>query len=116
MTSKEISTSLAEMAKVYDTGEDLPIPQLNVFCSAKDEVVALIRAIGGRFDKDMGREDDREDDPYAYMKYSSQRIPGLTIWIDRSKVCKLIRRPVEWECEPLLSPEDEAEIEAQARA
>ena len=111
MTSREISANLAELAKVYDRDEYLFAPSLNCFCSTKDEVVALIKAIGGRFDKDMGREDD----PYASIKYKSQRIPGLTIWIDRSKVCRLIRRPVEWDCEPLLSPEDEAEIEvAQA--
>lgn len=108
MTSREIAANLRKLADAYDVDAYLMPPSLNVFCSAKDEVVGLIKAIGGKFDKDMGRDDDQ----YASIKYMSVTIPGLTIWIDRSKVCKLVHRPIEWDCEPLLSPEDEAEIKA----
>lgn len=108
MTSREIAANLRKLAEAYDVDGYLLPPSLNAFCSAKDEVVALIKAIGGKFDKDMGREEDG----YASIKYKSAAIPGFTIWIDRSKVCKLVRRKIEWDCEPLLSPEDEAEIEA----
>lgn len=107
MTSREIAANLRKLADAYDVDGYLLPPSLNAFCRAKDEVVALIKAIGGKFDKDMGREDDE----YAFIKYKSLTIPGFTIWIDRSRVCKLIRQPIEWDCEPLLSPEDEAEIE-----
>lgn len=107
MTSREIAANLRKLADAYDVDGYLQPPSLNVFCSAKDDVVNLIKAIGGKFDKDMGRDDDQ----YASIKYKSLTIPGFTIWIDRSKACKLVRRPIEWDCEPLLSPEDEAEIE-----
>lgn len=108
MNSREIAASLRKLADAYDVDAYLMPPSLNVFCSTKEQVVGLIKAIGGKFDKDMGRDDDQ----YASIKYMSLTIPGFTIWIDRSKVCKLVRHPIEWDCEPLLSPEDEAEIEA----
>ncbi len=111
MTSKEVAATLRKLADAYDVDAPLLAPSLNVFCSSKNEVIALIKAIGGKFDKDMGRDDDQ----YASIKYKSLTVPGFTIWIDRSKVCRLVRRPIEWDCDPLLSPDDEAEIEvAQA--
>lgn len=108
MTNKEAAQSLRALATVYESlEEETPLPSLTCFAYTKDQVVRLIKAIGGRFEKDMGDENDE----HASIKYKSLKIPGFTIWIYRSKVCKLVRREIEWDCEPLLSPEDEAEIE-----
>ena len=58
----------------------------------------MITAIGGRF--------ERRNSDY-YTKLISKTLPEFALCIARDKVCRKI---VTYDCEPLLSPEDEAEI------
>jgi hypothetical protein len=113
MTNKEMAQSLAGLATVYGAiADNAGLPQstdhglCGLYCQTKDQVIAAIRAIGGRFNK-------RNNDDY-FMYYDSVRLPGVYVYIDRSKVCRRLN-PI-YECEPLLSPEEEAEILTEAGA
>lgn len=107
MTHKEIAASLLELANVYETTpDDAGISDMggkvSLYATTKTQVIATIKVIGGKFIK-------RGDDDY-FMYYDSVRIPGVYIYVERSVVCRKI--PARYECDPLLSPEDEAEIMA----
>ena len=111
LTNKKISESTGEVIKEIvgpvDIDSSLPIPSLKIYATTKDQVIALIRAIGGKFVKRIGWSGDT-------MYYDSQRLPGVSVWIYRNLVCR--RVTPEYECEPLFSPEEEAEILTEAKA
>lgn len=105
MTNKEISAVLYQLSKVYETapdGAEISQPTLTMFVYSKAEAIATIKAIGGKFTKHVGITPD-------YMEFRSARIPGVTISINRDSVCRKI---VTYDCEPLLSPAEEADIMA----
>jgi hypothetical protein len=106
LTNLELAGSLRALADMYERNAEAELikPMLYVFAHSKGEAIAIIKAVGGKFKKHMGLDND----PYSQITFKSERIPGLTVQIARDKVC---RKTVKWECEPLLSPEDEAELE-----
>lgn len=109
MKNSEIAEIILGVATVYNvTPDETPLkePNLTVFATSKDEVIAVIKATGGKFRKRLGYGGDS-------IYYESERLGGFSVHIDRSAVCRMI--PARYECEPLLSPEDEAQIvEAQS--
>lgn len=106
MTNTELASRLRLLAEVYDGKDDIELahPWLSAYVSSKDEAVALVKAIGGKFDKDMGGGDVT----YSTVTLTSHRIAGFTIKLPRDRVC---RKTVTWDCEPLLSKDEEAEVE-----
>ncbi len=98
-----IAVGLSELATVYGKPEnaDLPTPIVIVMVYDKAALVRMIRAIGGKFTKRANE--------YSLV-LESERAPGVQIDIPRDKVCKKI---VWWDCEPMLSPNDEAEVDAE---
>ena len=103
MTNKQIAASLLELANVYGTAPDdtdVCRPLLTLFAQTKEQVIATIKAIGGKFTKHEGVTTD-------YMEYRSVKIPNVRISICRDRVCRKI---VTYDCEPLFSHDDEAEI------
>ena len=105
MTNVELSASMQELARIYALQENtaLSAPFLQIPVNSKDELLGTLRAIGGMFVK--------KPSDY-YMNFESQRLPGVTVYIPRDKVC---RKVVTWECEPLLSVADMVEVDDAAQ-
>lgn len=99
MTNKQFSMKLRLVADVYEHAEieDLSQASLSMYVTSKKAVIDLVKSIGGKFTKSM--------DEYNY-RLNSERL-GITIVAPRDKFCKKI---VTYECEPLFSKEDDAEI------
>lgn len=103
MTNAETADTLFKLAETYRAASTpLLAPNLGAYASSKDEVIALIKAVGGKFTKKLSYGED-------YIYYNSHHIPGFSVTIPRDRVCRKI--PARYECEPLLSPGDEQEIE-----
>jgi hypothetical protein len=102
-----ITETLRTLADIWEKPENAALqkPALYVWCSTKQELLAVIRAIGGKFTKTIGTGE------YAYITLVPDRAPELRINISRDRVCRKI---VKWECEPLLLPEEEREIDLLA--
>ena len=105
MTKQELAHTLRELAQIYEKpeNENLVQPGLHIFVDTKDQLLALVRAIGGKFTKDMGSEWES----YPNVTLESLRL-GVKICIPKDKVC---RKVVRYDCEPLLSPQEEAEVD-----
>jgi hypothetical protein len=98
---------LLALAKVYrDATVTLTDPYLTIMTWTKVDCAKWIRAIGGRFVKKEGPVND--------IRFVSSRIPCIEVAIPRNIICR--RLNPEYECEPLLSPEEEAEILTEAGA
>ena len=101
----QFAQNARRLADIYEREENADVmrPALNIFADTKAEVLKVIRAVGGRWTKHVpGGDLD------YHIRLESAAIPGLTVFIPRDKVC---RKTVKYDCEPLLSPEDEAEVE-----
>ena len=99
MTNTEFAETLNKLAEVYASSElSLSQPGLRVFAYEKRTALDLIRAVGGKWIKNMGDADD----PYPDIEFKSERIPGLRILLPRASVL--------WNCEPFMKPEEEAEL------
>lgn len=90
--------SLADVYELTTTG--IAQNYTGIHTSDKEELLSTIAAIGGKFIK-------KYDD--YYLRLESLRIPGVSVIINRDKVC---RKVVTFDCEPLLSPDEENEIDA----
>jgi len=104
MTNVELSASMQELARIYALQENAGLihPSLSIVTSTKEELLAVVRAIGGKFTKSPGD---------YFMSFRSERLPGVSVLIPRDKVCRKI---VTWDCEPLLSELDAEEVDKAA--
>lgn len=104
MTNVEVADKLEKLARRLREAEEIEMPTWYKFCTSKEEVVKAIKAIGGKW---LKRESSYANSEYATIDLDSQEFP-ITVSIHRDKVC---RRTITWDCEPLLAPEDEAEVQ-----
>lgn len=105
MTNFEYSLSLTLLADLYESRPGLTeYDRLNltVYCGNKEDVIRVVKAVGGKFQKKYLGEDN-----YAVIRFESDKIPGFAVVVSRDKLCK---KTTTWECEPLLSLQDEEEI------
>jgi hypothetical protein len=111
-TSRDFARNLRALADWLDSKVEFKMQSIearapyNEFYE-KDDFIAAVKAIGSGT-KGEGLMDN-------YLKYKSTTTPKGTEFafeINRSKVCKLVRpaQPAEYDCEPLLSHAEEAEI------
>ena len=86
----------------FDTESGTPGLCLGWYWS-KESFLAVVRALGA------GKKEYSDSD----LRYTVDT-HGANIWltIPRDKVCRKVQE-AKWECEPLLSPEEEATLEAQ---
>lgn len=109
MTSHEYADHLKQAAEFllsrpeFKTPSITPYVYLGSFWSQKDGFLAAVKACGT-----VVKEWDATD-----LKIRTGPNNMITFWIQRSLVCKKVQEE-KWECEPLLSPEEEASIEAPA--
>ena len=109
MTNAEFADVLERMAAHYRVDDRLPEVSLSLFLSDKDTLRSTLKSLGGKWVK-AGMNDNSE---YADLRFTSPTFGPLTIYIPRSKVCRKI---VTFECDPIMSPEDEAELFAEVGA
>jgi hypothetical protein len=104
MNNVATADSLVRLAEVYVKPENaaLVAPHVSIHTDTKQELISILRAIGGKFTKHPGD---------YYLTFKSVQLPGVHVNICRDRVCKKV---VTWECEPLLSPEDLVEVEELA--
>jgi len=111
-TAREIAQELRKLADHYaGLGEtELPKPTLQFSCwSDKEGFLAAVRALPHPLVKDYGEEGD---------EYSSVRVTfkgeamDAVAYAMRKTVCKMVEpaRPARFECEPLLSEQEEEEL------
>jgi hypothetical protein len=99
VTNLELSATLEALAKKYRENADLEQVRLTAWMYEKQDLAALLKGLGGRWAKEISSEDT--------FRFSTSIYPGLVIYIPRDKVC---RRIVTYECDPIMSPEEEAEV------
>ncbi len=69
------------------------------YWSKKDDFLGAVKALGA------GKKEWKTDDLY----FVPEGCPEITTVVQRSAICRLVR-PAEYDCEPLLSQEEEASI------
>jgi hypothetical protein len=106
MTNIELAGNLEALAAKLRTVPDGDIPELHfgAYVWEKASLVAVLQAIGGKWKKQIRGGLDN-------IRVESVDFAPLAITIPRDKVCK---KTVTWDCEPLLSPAEEAEVFAVA--
>ena len=106
MTNEEFADALANLADHYRISSDTPQVSVSIYAGSKEELVKLLKDFGGKWKKegDWGRTTTTSD---CYVRLVSESF-GVTITVLRDRVCT---RTITWECTPLLSDEDMAEVE-----
>lgn len=110
MTNQEFAIELRKIADFYENEapEDFSKPRhILVIVNSKQEVLEIAKTVKP-FKKDYDSEQE-----YAYGHIRPERFPLLDYMFPRSSVCK---KTVSWDCEPLLSPEEEKELEEVSSA
>ncbi len=105
MKNSETAVHLRGLAEVYaNTPDETPLVEPSTYASVytKEAAVALVKAVGGTFKKRLLYEGSDT------LIYESQKLPGFEVWVPRDKICRKI--PARYECEPLLSPEEEKTV------
>lgn len=97
--NKAHAAALRQVAEIYENAE-ADLNQINLFIHTYDKqaLINTLKAIGGKFTKKYDE---------TWLRMESQKIPGLTVTIWRDTVC---RKTVTYDCESLLSPEEEGEL------
>ncbi len=102
MTNNEFANHLIRIAEEYVAHPDLPQPTLGISIHFWDKttLVTALRKLGGKWQKTISSGGE-------YYEITREDLPLLKFVIARDKVCKKV---VTWDCEPLLSPEEEREV------
>jgi hypothetical protein len=114
-SGKEIACELRQIADHYEGLADVELirPRLEFNClsSGKDKFIIAAKNVPRPSAKDYGKEGD----PYAFIRvnHAGNHI-DVQAFAMRSDICKIIKpaQPAEYDCEPILSIEEQAEIEA----
>lgn len=108
MTNQEFAAKLEAIASIYKTHEGIRQPSgIRTYADTKDSLRETIKIIGGRWTKDERGYGEN------YQVLIFTHTSGLEVQIDRDKVCRKI---VRYECDPVMSPEEEAELLEDANA
>ena len=113
ITNAQFAQQLRELADRWELlPEETRRPVgLTLYCWHDKTLAALVvKTIGGHWDKTV----KDTNTSFSAMVYTS-RETGLEVQLYRDGICKIVRpaQPAEYECEPLLSPEEEDELMAE---
>ena len=103
MTNMELAEQLEKIAAKYREDDTLPQVGVSEYFWDKTNLVSAIRGFGGKWIKHDGGNDE-----CASIRLESVDYAPMVLSVSKSRVC---RRFVSYECEPLLSPSDEADVE-----
>ena len=103
MTNMELAEQLEKIAAKYREDDTLPQVGVSEYFWDKENLVSAIRGFGGKWIKHDGGNDE-----FASIRLESVDYAPMVLSVSKSRVC---RKVVSYECEPLLSPSDEADVE-----
>jgi hypothetical protein len=103
MTSHEYAAELAAIATRLQDSPSFELAHAGIqrlyFWSDKNKFLAAARALGSG-------QKQYKDDELLFIPYGT----NLALVVNRSAVCRKVQEE-KWDCEPLLSPQEEASIE-----
>lgn len=116
MTAQQLASALRKIADHYEQfGEQelCAVPTLNFDFGWEISPVATIKMLPHPIRKKF--DPDTDPSPYAWFRATYEGIK-LVVAGPRKDVCTLVTpaQPAVYHCDPILSPEDEAAIEAKA--
>ena len=106
MKSHEFANKLEKLAEFLKSRPDFDTERVSVFqwlnFYNKDKFLAAAKSLGG------GRKEVSGSD---FLFHPAHGISGVDFYIGapRDRVCRKVQDE-KWECEPLLTPEEEAQI------
>jgi hypothetical protein len=114
-----IAKELRRVADAFDRDPDAELeqPMLSFYCDnyyAEDKGKSLFLAVVRALPKPLRKNVDEDSYEVEFGRDSVDA--GAPVWIrakiDRKSVCKLVKaaQPAEFECEPLLSADEEAQL------
>lgn len=108
MTSHEYAEKLEELAAYLKSKPEFDTTENHIdfgwAIMSKDKFLPIVRSLGS------GQKEFTNTQLY-YRPIGLPADVELRIFISRDKVCRKIQEE-KWECEPILSPEEEAELTA----
>ena len=104
MTNVDFAEKLEKLAAKYRENSELK--KFMIFSSlySKEEATTIIKTLGGKWAKKMPIKGD--DAEYATITFASEEF-GCQFVLPRNVLCE---RVVTYNCTPLLSPEEEAQL------
>jgi hypothetical protein len=102
MTTREYAAGLRKIADFLDSRPEFETdiaPSLSLYYYHKEKFIVAAKALGSA-------TKIFSDGDYAMLRLTAKDAP-VTLGIQRDKVCK---KTVTYDCEPLFSPEEVAEI------
>jgi hypothetical protein len=107
--ANEVATELRKLADALDKSPDVKLIRPFIFFthygeSEKESFLAVAKALPRPFTKEYKDNDVR-------LEYESRGV-NIFVKINQSAICRLVTpaRPAEYECEPLLSLEEEESL------
>ena len=109
--ANDVATELHMLANHLAEGGDLEVKIPSIYLSyryggdkAKDEFLALAKLLPRPLKKHYGSHD-------LELKFETEAL-YVCVAIERDKVCRLVEpaKPAVYECEPVLSPEEEGAL------
>lgn len=101
MTNAEFADTLEKLAAKYRENGALSVFPLMLYVLDKTSLQSALKSFGGKWKKEESSPED------SYLTFASVSYPPLEVYIPRAMVC---RRIVTYECDPIMSPEEEAEV------
>ncbi len=104
MTNAEFAAQLRSFADLYDAHPTLRRGYgLTLYVDTKEEVRSILKSIGGKW----GKEVDSSMRDYPTLTFTHH---GTGLQVRVSRECRKI---VTYDCEPIMSSEEEAELMAE---
>lgn len=106
MTSEEYAAQLRSIADLYEANPALPIGfGLSIYLDSKEQVRSVLKMVGGKWSKEI-----RCCSTDYHVIVFTHIATGLCAQVPRDKVCRKVLR---YECEPIMTPEEEAELDLE---
>ena len=105
LTNAEYADHIEKLAGILRANDTLKQPAIWIMCDTKEELIASIKAIGGKWVKHMPQDSTSD---YDTVTVDSVDFAPFRMHIYRYRIC---RKTVTWDCQPFLSPEEEQEVE-----
>jgi len=111
--AKDVAVELRRIADSLEQEPDAEVerPSLAWFLREKESMQTLARILPHPLKKDV--EDPARS--FSSIKITAESCTAICVYasIERSRICRLVRpaQPAEYECEPLLSEDEEEALE-----
>lgn len=111
----DIASALRKLADSLDTipEQELPTPRIHFCCTYQNDPKTPFKALASVMPHPLKKEYDEAEHGDLNLRFSSDAM-YINAYVSRAKVCRLVEpaKPARYECDPLLSADDEAELDA----